>query len=41
MEKLKELIEKLSKEKFYGKLMIAFKEGKPLHAEEQKTYKLD
>lgn len=40
-KKLKELLEKLMKDKFYGKLTISFKEGSPTHAEEYKTHKLD
>ncbi len=41
MEKLIDLLKRLEKEKFYGKLVLNYKEGKAVHAVEEKSHKLD
>ncbi len=41
MEKLVEILKRLEKERFWGKLTVQVKDGKVVHAVEEKSHKLD
>lgn len=40
MERAIELLRRLNKEKFYGKITFTIKEGEAVHAEENRSHKL-